>query len=541
MLNYKRTFLLLSLSTASFLSSSAELLPQQPGTIAIQGDTCIQNAVGCSSDGRLAMCDTATSKWLFSSCPGDTKCRIISSNFALCDTVGAAAGIPQAAPAAAASTPVVAPIPPPAAAAQTPAVPTQSAAAPSAPLPASNPPAAPAAPVASPEANLGSPSIAPTAAPAASTPPVAAAPVASPIPTSAAAPVASPMPAAPAQTPPAPGSAPVTANQVPPAAPAAATPPVANSLPASSKPLSAAAPTASGIASSAPLAATTKPSTTTNPVAAPPPQSAAPATSQKAAANSLTAKTAASSSPSSASAKIAEGATTASSSSAASATGAASAGGASAAPGGVMCSKDEFVEAVKSAGAIQNNGQPNPAPSDAQWEAFSSQATTAGGITSKRELAMALTHFIWESGGLVHKAEVACAQSGCPGQYEKPGTDVPGKRYYGRGYIQLTWSYNYKQASEDLYKDDRLLKDPDQVAKDEKVAWATSLWFWKKNVHTAPGVTDGKFGATTKAINGGLECGNGPNVAKARKRWEMFQKVKTALKVSEAATEDGCY
>ena len=29
------------------------------------------------------------------------------------------------------------------------------------------------------------------------------------------------------------------------------------------------------------------------------------------------------------------------------------------------------------------------------------------------------------------------------------------------GYIQLSWDYNYKAASLDLFNDDRLLKNPD--------------------------------------------------------------------------------
>lgn len=61
---------------------------------------------------------------------------------------------------------------------------------------------------------------------------------------------------------------------------------------------------------------------------------------------------------------------------------------------------------------------------------------------------------------------------------------IKGKRYWGRGYIQLTWSYNYKAASLDLFNDDRLYTDPDQVATDDNIAWEVSFWFWKKNVHS---------------------------------------------------------
>ena len=46
--------------------------------------------------------------------------------------------------------------------------------------------------------------------------------------------------------------------------------------------------------------------------------------------------------------------------------------------------------------------------------------------------------------------------------YQTPN-DVPGQYYYGRGYMQLSWQYNYLAASKDLYGDDRLARNPDQV------------------------------------------------------------------------------
>jgi hypothetical protein len=91
-------------------------------------------------------------------------------------------------------------------------------------------------------------------------------------------------------------------------------------------------------------------------------------------------------------------------------------------------------------------------------------------------------------------------------KYVLSGCDVPGQRYFGRGYIQLTWCYNYGPASTDLFGDGRLVTDPDMVAREETVAWDTAFWFWKVYVHYAPGVQDGRFGASTRVINGVLEC-----------------------------------
>ncbi len=50
---------------------------------------------------------------------------------------------------------------------------------------------------------------------------------------------------------------------------------------------------------------------------------------------------------------------------------------------------------------------------------------------------MFLAQIIHESGGLKHKRELACINTGCPNHYHITGPGIQGKRYYGRGYIQL--------------------------------------------------------------------------------------------------------
>lgn len=179
-------------------------------------------------------------------------------------------------------------------------------------------------------------------------------------------------------------------------------------------------------------------------------------------------------------------------------------------------------------------------PSFEQYEKFISGASKWG-INSKIELAMFLAQIIHESGGLKHKVEAACRDTGCPGQYKTQG-DVPGKNYYGRGYIQLTWSANYKEASEYLYKDLRLFFDPDQVALNEEVAWDTAFWYWMTKVHNSLGVSNGHFGATTKAINR-IECSDGiPNCA-AMKRFKNYKAVLAIFDRDKEYTiiENGCY
>jgi len=149
----------------------------------------------------------------------------------------------------------------------------------------------------------------------------------------------------------------------------------------------------------------------------------------------------------------------------------------------------EFVNAVTATN--------HDAPPQDVFNAFLSGLPN-GLISTKQEAAMALTHYIHESDGLKAKREYRCLEDGCPTEYQDPTCDIEGQDYFGRGYIQLTWCFNYKPASYDLFGDDRLVRDPDQVARDEQTAWNAAFWYWKTNVHDKEGVQEGQFGATTK-------------------------------------------
>lgn len=138
---------------------------------------------------------------------------------------------------------------------------------------------------------------------------------------------------------------------------------------------------------------------------------------------------------------------------------------------------------------------------------------------------MAIAQFAWESLGFTAREEIACSggrweptcntydRNGCPSH----------NSYHGRGFIQLTHCYNYRAASQGLFGDDRLVHNPHIVAQDDVIAMRTALWFWKRNVHSLPGISSGRFGEATRAINGPLEC-NGNSVS-AGERWLLFMKV----------------
>ncbi|CAG7711909.1 unnamed protein product [Allacma fusca] len=198
---------------------------------------------------------------------------------------------------------------------------------------------------------------------------------------------------------------------------------------------------------------------------------------------------------------------------------------------GQLVKEDEFKNAVKNCGYS--------APTTSQYTSFVNNLSK-GSITTKEEAAMALAQIIHESDGLKAKKEYKCVNTGCPGVYTQSNCDVAGKTYYGRGYIHLTWCSNYKAASTDLYGNDRLVKDPDVVATDEDVSWQTTFWFWKKNVHSRTGVSQGKFGVTTRGINGG-ECTNSKLHSRAKKRYENYKACRKAFGLAGNGDESGCY
>ncbi|XP_038883175.1 endochitinase-like [Benincasa hispida] len=104
---------------------------------------------------------------------------------------------------------------------------------------------------------------------------------------------------------------------------------------------------------------------------------------------------------------------------------------------------------------------------------------------------------------------------------------VAGQKYYGRGPIQLTHNYNYGPAGNALSLN--LLSNPDLVATNAIISFKAAIWFWmtpqgnKPSCHdvitgrwqpsstdTAAGRVPG-YGVITNIINGGLECGHGPD------------------------------
>ena len=79
------------------------------------------------------------------------------------------------------------------------------------------------------------------------------------------------------------------------------------------------------------------------------------------------------------------------------------------------------------------------------------------------------------------------------------------------------------------------------VASNDTVAWDVSFWYWGKNVYHAPGLADGKFGASIKAINGGLECGpNAHNEESPKSRFRIYKNIFAAWNIVGKPDERNC-
>ncbi|KAF4377411.1 hypothetical protein F8388_013757 [Cannabis sativa] len=131
---------------------------------------------------------------------------------------------------------------------------------------------------------------------------------------------------------------------------------------------------------------------------------------------------------------------------------------------------------------------------------------------SKREIAAFFAHITHETGFLCHIEETGGAnQDYC----DETRTDYPcnpNKKYFGRGPLQLTWNYNYGAFGKANNID--ALNEPEKLAQDAVVSFKSALWFWMENVHSVIGQG---FGATTRKINGALECdGKQPDKVQAR-------------------------
>jgi predicted chitinase len=166
--------------------------------------------------------------------------------------------------------------------------------------------------------------------------------------------------------------------------------------------------------------------------------------------------------------------------------------------------------------------------------AYPAFGNTGNEEVQKQEIAAFLANLMHESDELRAKNEYNTAN------YDKYCNDkegvicAPGKQYYGRGPIQLSWNFNYDLAGKALGLD--LLNDPDLVARDATVAWKTAIWYWMTIKGPAPvpsheAMTQSAgFGETIRSINGVLECQQ-PTDSVGHKQAEL--RVENYLKITK--------
>lgn len=175
-----------------------------------------------------------------------------------------------------------------------------------------------------------------------------------------------------------------------------------------------------------------------------------------------------------------------------------------------------------------------------------SQETTGGWPTAPGG------QYAW---GLYFREEVGYEGTNNIGYRDENNTQyppAPGKSYHGRGPIQLSYNYNYGQASEFIFGDKNvLLANPEKVIQEGVIAFETAIWFWMAQQYPKPSCHDvmvpGKwtptasqlaaglkpgFGATVNIINGGLECGSGTENTKVLSRIGHYQRYTGIKQVS---------
>ena len=139
-----------------------------------------------------------------------------------------------------------------------------------------------------------------------------------------------------------------------------------------------------------------------------------------------------------------------------------------------------------------------------KWAPALSLSMEAGEINTRRRQAAFLAQIGHESGSLLYSKEL-----GGPSYFAKYdgrkdlGNTQPGDGacFAGRGLIQVTGRANYGKASQALFGDDRLLKNPELL---EQPEWAakSAVWYWTTRNLNALADAD-RFTDITRAINGG--------------------------------------
>jgi chitinase len=192
---------------------------------------------------------------------------------------------------------------------------------------------------------------------------------------------------------------------------------------------------------------------------------------------------------------------------------------------------------------IRNGGSPPTATAISSFVTKFNAQTSGWNSFFKASL---LAHITWESAGLISPEELACVISGATCSHYQTcdwNTGVQasnGQKFYGRGYLQLSWCANYKSYGTYLGQD--LYNYPNKVL--TNYALESAIWFYRVANYWAVQNCGTNFGCTTRVVNS-IECTNSngvvsANVQAAKNRYEIFKVAAAQLGLNSYA-ESGCY
>lgn len=146
----------------------------------------------------------------------------------------------------------------------------------------------------------------------------------------------------------------------------------------------------------------------------------------------------------------------------------------------------------------------------ARWLPHIERACHLYGIDTPKRLAAFLAQVGHESGRLRYVREIwgpTPAQARYEGRADL-GNRLPGdgKRFMGRGLIQITGRANYRAATKGLWLQDKHAPNFEHMPELlELPAWAalSAAWYWHSR-NLSPLADAGRFEAITRRINGGL-------------------------------------
>ena len=136
---------------------------------------------------------------------------------------------------------------------------------------------------------------------------------------------------------------------------------------------------------------------------------------------------------------------------------------------------------------------------------------------------------------------------------------IKGRKYYGRGPLQLSFNTNYGLASSCIFGDKNiLLQDPDLITRDAVVAFETAIFFWMTPQGSKPSchevIANGwnpdeqdkahnyssGFGLTINIINGGLECNRGLEQKEMKDRVAFYKYYLSFFKIKDNNEKSTC-